>query len=306
MLPQRDRSNGVSCDTASARAASREAAAAPFVVTARARPHLAGDPFATERPLMSWDARHFHIELSDARLEGGGQLVGRVHRHGDWPPGEIAVTARCLECWRAAALAARGLPHWEFETLWERHHPIRTDLDSTWAPFHVRPAAVAAAGGRGDDLRVAIRARRPAQRPVLVRRDRRRHPTASRRRRVKARSAAHTGSHLELSYRCSGWRGLCLAGASSPRAWARRQTPTVRLDSHLQTGAVAARGAQARRTRGDDRGRQAARASLSHRGIHPGAWGDGSTRSWRESRAMRSCRHFRMPEEGLEPPTRGL
>ena len=68
----------------------REAAGAPLEVTASARPHLAGDPFATERPLMSWDARHFHIELSDARLEGGGQLVGRVHRHGDWPPGEIA------------------------------------------------------------------------------------------------------------------------------------------------------------------------------------------------------------------------
>ena len=114
----------------------REAAGAPLEVTASARPHLAGDPFATERPLMSWDARHFHIELSDARLEGGGQLVGRVHRHGDWPPGEIAVTARCLECWRAAALAVRGLPNWEFETLWERDHAIRTDLDSTWVPFH--------------------------------------------------------------------------------------------------------------------------------------------------------------------------
>lgn len=113
----------------------REAADAPLVVTASARPHLAGDPFATERPLMSWDARHFHIELSDARLEGGGQLLGRVHRHGDWPPGEIAVTARCLECWRAATLAARGLPHWEFETLWVRHRAIRTDRDSTWAPF---------------------------------------------------------------------------------------------------------------------------------------------------------------------------
>ena len=84
---------------------------------------------------MSWDARHFHIELSDARLEGGGQLVGRVHRHGDWPSGEIAVRARCLECWRATTLAARGLPHWEFETLWERHHAILIDRDSTWAPF---------------------------------------------------------------------------------------------------------------------------------------------------------------------------
>jgi hypothetical protein len=113
----------------------REAYGVPLVVTASAHPHVAGDPFAPERPLMSWDARHFHIELSDARLEGGGQLLGRVHRHGDWPPGEIVVTARCLECWRAATLAARGLPRWEFETLWERRHGIRTDPDSTWAPF---------------------------------------------------------------------------------------------------------------------------------------------------------------------------
>ena len=113
----------------------REAARAPLEVTASARAHLAGDPFAPERPLMSWDARHFHIELADARVEGGGQLVGRVHRHGEWPAGEIAVKAHCLECWRAVALAVRGLPHWEFSTLWERHHVIHTDLESTWAPF---------------------------------------------------------------------------------------------------------------------------------------------------------------------------
>jgi hypothetical protein len=113
----------------------REAASAPIAVTARARPHVAGDPFAPERPLMSWDARHFHIELADARLEGGGHLLGRVHRHGEWPSGEIAVRARGVECWRAAGLAARGLPRWEFATLWERHHAIHTDLESTWAPF---------------------------------------------------------------------------------------------------------------------------------------------------------------------------
>jgi hypothetical protein len=110
------------------------AACADLVVVATSRPHVAAGSFAADRLLADWDARHFHIELSDAQLRGGGRITGRVHRHGSWAPGTIVVTARCLECWIASSLPSRT-PHWNTETLWEQAHPLRIDPDATWAPF---------------------------------------------------------------------------------------------------------------------------------------------------------------------------
>ena len=221
---------------------------------------------------MSWDARHFHIELSDARLEGGGQLVGRVHRHGDWPSGEIAVRARCLECWRATALAARGLPHWEFETLWERHHAILIDRDSTWAPFEFDvpqwlPPAVEA-------TTFAWRYELITQRSVRYWFD----ETAAITPLLHEGAALRRGRQLIRDHISSS-----AIAAAAGAAWispvpqlrghgVRRQTPTVRLDS------PAARPAASRleeprppHASGRHAGVRAARASPSHRGIHPGA-----------------------------------
>jgi hypothetical protein len=107
---------------------------ADLVVFARARPHLDADSWHADRLLANWDARHFHIELADARLEGGGWLAGRIHRHGRWATGPIFVKARCLECWRSAALA-RPPPQWHASPLWEHAVQLRIDPDATWAPF---------------------------------------------------------------------------------------------------------------------------------------------------------------------------
>ena len=107
---------------------------ADLVVIASARPHLDEGSWRADRLLANWDARHFHIELADARLEGGGWLAGRVHRHGRRATGAIVVKARCLECWRSADLA-RPPPQWHVAPLWEHAAALRIDPDATWAPF---------------------------------------------------------------------------------------------------------------------------------------------------------------------------
>lgn len=106
-----------------------------LVVVSSARPHLDLGSARADRLLANWDARHFHLELSDAWLEGGGVLAGRVHHHGSWPEGAIVVIARCLECWRVSNMPGRGFPQWCATPLWERASPLRLDAEATWAPF---------------------------------------------------------------------------------------------------------------------------------------------------------------------------
>jgi hypothetical protein len=111
------------------------AASTDLVVVATAHPHLADGSWPPDRLLANWDARHFHIELYDAELHGGGRLSGRVHRHGIWAHGTIVVNARCLECWTASAPGNRGAPLWHANRLWEQAHPLPVDSAATWAPF---------------------------------------------------------------------------------------------------------------------------------------------------------------------------
>jgi hypothetical protein len=113
----------------------RDAPCAELVVEASARPHLDTGPAHLDRLLSSWDARHFHIELAEADLTGGGRLGGRVHRHGAWPPGPLVVRARCLEVWRTNGPGDPRLPQWRHAVLWERKQPVPVDPDAHWAPF---------------------------------------------------------------------------------------------------------------------------------------------------------------------------
>jgi len=115
--------------------AERGAPCQELVVRASAVPHLDWGSWRADRLLRDFDARHFHIELSEAELRGGGRLVGRVHRHRVWPTGALVVTARCLECWRSAAYAERGAPLWHEAVLWEEERSLPISTDSHWARF---------------------------------------------------------------------------------------------------------------------------------------------------------------------------
>lgn len=127
-------------------------------VCTTARPHLPSARSEADRLLADWDARHFHIELFDAQLEGGGRLAGRVHRHGSWPRGTIEVSARCLECWRCTPLSEGRTPQWHASSLWEAERALPIDPDAGWAAFRFELP---------DDLPPAVEARTIAWRYEL-------------------------------------------------------------------------------------------------------------------------------------------
>jgi hypothetical protein len=122
---------------------------APLTVGATARPHLDDAPCRVDRLIRNWDARHFHIELSDAALHGGGRIAGRVHRHGAWRPQPMTIAVGCRESWRLPARTARGVPSWGEAWLWRHVARLEVDPDATWAgfdlalPAHLPPAVEA-------------------------------------------------------------------------------------------------------------------------------------------------------------------
>ena len=106
-----------------------------LTVVACARPHVDDSSWCADRLLRHYDARHFHIELCEADLRGGGKLAGRVHRHDRWPALPLVVTARCMECWRSTALAERGTPQWHDAALWSEQQTLSIVADAHWARF---------------------------------------------------------------------------------------------------------------------------------------------------------------------------
>ena len=148
-----------------ARSAVAVIAPAELRVSATAVPHLPTGRSEADRLLADWDARHFHIELFDAQLQGGGRLVGRVHRHGGWPPGPIEVSACCLECWRFRPSSEGGTPQWHASCLWEAEHSLAIDPDAGWAAFdfalpdHLPPAVEARTIAWRYELRAQRRVR---------------------------------------------------------------------------------------------------------------------------------------------------
>jgi hypothetical protein len=131
-------------------------------VVAEARPHVAQGSCGRDPLIAGWDAPHFHLELGDALLRGGGRIAGRVHRDGRWCATAIVVRVRCDECWRPAGPAARGMPYWSGRTLWTAQDRIGVDPDRAWAPFCFRlpPGLPPAIEARTIAWRYELRAQR--------------------------------------------------------------------------------------------------------------------------------------------------
>lgn len=89
-----------------------------------------------DRMIASFPARGFHVELSEAVLEGGGRIAGRVHLH-DRAPRSIEVAVRCEETWRTnhQYRNRRQPPLWRSERLWRDSIAMERDPDRSWQPF---------------------------------------------------------------------------------------------------------------------------------------------------------------------------
>lgn len=110
-------------------------ASAPVRITGHGHVHVGQRSEWLERFIANASARHFHLELSDAALSGGGRIAGRLHRHGPWPPELLTVAARCVETWCRVRASMRRPATWDEATLWEDQLSLPTDPDRTWMPF---------------------------------------------------------------------------------------------------------------------------------------------------------------------------
>ncbi len=101
-----------------------------------------------DRMIARFDARHFHLELSEADVQGGGRVAGRVHLDRGDPPPVVKVTARCEEVWRIdrMSLNLKRPPLWRYEGLWQERHELEWPVDQRWIAFsfdypeHLPPA----------------------------------------------------------------------------------------------------------------------------------------------------------------------
>jgi len=89
-----------------------------------------------DRVIASFSARRFHLELADARLEGGGGIAGRIHVH-DQLSRTLQVIARCDEIWRTNLRLRnrRHPPLWANKTIWQQTITVTGDPDRRWHPF---------------------------------------------------------------------------------------------------------------------------------------------------------------------------
>lgn len=104
-----------------------------------------------DRMIARFDARHFHLELSHADVQGGGRISGRVHLDRGDPPPVVTVTSRCEEVWRIdrMSLNMKRPPLWNYEGLWQERRELEWPLGQRWLgfdfalPAHLPPAVEA-------------------------------------------------------------------------------------------------------------------------------------------------------------------
>jgi hypothetical protein len=90
-----------------------------------------------DRLIASHPARHFHLELAAALLEGGGHLRGRVHVAEGVSEGVVQVAIRCRESWRTNFRIRnwRHPPLWDDEVLWQHQTSVELEPARRWYPF---------------------------------------------------------------------------------------------------------------------------------------------------------------------------
>jgi hypothetical protein len=121
--------------------------------------------YRLDRVIPSHAGRHFHLELADADLQGGGHVTGRVHFDVEGEGGDVSVTARCEEAWctNFRLRSRRFPPLWTTQQLWQEALMIEPEGDRHWHPFRFDfpPGLPLAVEGRAIAWRYTIQARRP-------------------------------------------------------------------------------------------------------------------------------------------------
>lgn len=126
-----------------------------------------------DRMIPSQPARHFHLELADAELEGGGFVHGRVHTDPRLEGSSLEVALRCEEAW-CTNLRFRNPRHalmWRTRMLWEQTGTIELDAGRRWYPFEfeIPEGLPPAVEGRAIAWRYQVEARRRARLAVTER-----------------------------------------------------------------------------------------------------------------------------------------
>lgn len=120
-----------------------------------------------DRMIANFASRHFHIELSEAGLHGGGRIAGRVHLDRPVSGTRLELNAECREWWRTSppSLWWRQPPTWSGRELWSGRLDVELEPGGHWSGFSFAlpeglPAAVE---GYTIAWRYEIEARRPAR-----------------------------------------------------------------------------------------------------------------------------------------------
>ena len=121
-----------------------------------------------DRLIASQPGHHFHLELVDALLDGGGHLSGRIHRDAGSDHRAFLITAACAEFWctNYRFRPRRSPLLWDSVTLWSASESVSLEADHHWGPFHfgIPSGLPPATEGRVIAWRYSIEARAEAQR----------------------------------------------------------------------------------------------------------------------------------------------
>jgi hypothetical protein len=151
------------------RRARRQAARQVEIAGGEQRIHRAGADHL-DRMIPMHPARHFHVELTDALLEGGGRIDGRLHTQAACERGLFGVVVQCHESWRTNLRFRnwRAPPLWRGRSVWRADAAVEVVPGRNWYPFGFAiPVGLPPAfEGLSIAWRYQIEVRRKARLPV--------------------------------------------------------------------------------------------------------------------------------------------